>query len=105
MHDGEDCRRGTDAKPEGHEYSQREDRRAPQRDQRIADILEERLHGAVKPLKTLLPIEGPGEGYNPLMTLLEFSRKARAVEERKNANSLVLVGVIFIALLGLTFLP
>jgi hypothetical protein len=38
------------------------------------------------------------------MTLLELSRKARAIEERKNANTPVVVGVVIVALLVLTFL-
>lgn len=38
------------------------------------------------------------------MTLLELSRQARAIEERKNANAPLVVGVIIVAILGLTFL-
>ena len=38
------------------------------------------------------------------MTLIEFSRKARAAEERKNARAPVVLGVMFVALLVLTFL-
>ena len=37
------------------------------------------------------------------MTLLEISQKLRAIEERKNANALMVVAVVVVALLVLTF--
>jgi len=37
------------------------------------------------------------------VTLLEISRTLRAIEERKNANTPIVVGVVVVALLVLTF--
>jgi hypothetical protein len=37
------------------------------------------------------------------MTLLDVSRKLRAMEERKNANTPIVVGVVVVALLLFTF--
>ena len=37
------------------------------------------------------------------MTLLEISRKLRAIEERKNARAPIVMAVVIVALLVLTF--